>query len=342
MMEQIKLLSMTAILTLLIWAGADSLVTETATIGVTFEPAPATPESEMLVRAETPGMLFELQLHGPRRTVEVAREAAPIRLRWPVADRPTGKAAVALDRDTLEQQLAAGSREFQKLSVGGVQPTELPLMVDHMVRREVEITAGRLALTYEGRPRIEPAKVAVRMRESKLKELEAAGQWQVLDVSSEFERLIREKPAGVAVTVVVPLDPRAYGPDAEFAPKAVEVTAAVQSTRTQAEIPAVPIRLAMSFSTLRRGYQAVTADGTELTLVTQTISVAGPAEEIGRLVRGDTRAYGVIQLRDTDLAQLGVLRSFEPEFQLPRGVELTRKPAPIEFKLVEVGPGGGK
>lgn len=342
MIEHIKLLGMTAVLTLLIWAGADSLVTETATIGVMLEPAPATPESEMLVRAETPAMLFELQLLGPRRTVEVAREQAPIRLRWPVADRPTGKAAVTLDRDALEQQLASVSREFQKLSVSAVQPAELPLLVDHMVRRDVEVVAARLALTYEGRPRIEPATVAVRMRESKLTELEAVGQWQVLDVSGEFERLIREKPAGEAVTVLVPLDPRTYGPDAEFSPKAVEVTGAVQSARTQAEIPAVPIRLAMSFSTLRRGYQAVTGDGTELTLVTQTISVAGPAEEIARLVRGDTRAYGVIQLRDTDLAQLGVLRSFVPEFQLPRGVELTRKPDPIEFKLLEVGPGGEK
>ena len=47
-----------------------------------------------------------------------------------------------------------------------------------------------------------------------------------------------------------------------------------------------------------------------------------------------TRAYGIIQLKEDDLEQLGILKLMTPEYHLPRGIELAEEPSPIEFKLI--------
>jgi len=80
----------------------------------------------------------------------------------------------------------------------------------------------------------------------------------------------------------------------------------------------------------------VARDGSPLSLVTQTVTVSGATEDVQRLVRGETRAYGVIQLKEDDLQQMGVLKVATPEYHLPKGVELAEEPSPIEFQLIPV------
>ena len=55
-----------------------------------------------------------------------------------------------------------------------------------------------------------------------------------------------------------------------------------------------------------------------------------------RLVRGETRAYGVIQLKEDDLQQMGVLKLAVPEYHLPKGIDLAAEPPSIEFQLIIV------
>jgi hypothetical protein len=147
---------------------------------------------------------------------------------------------------------------------------------------------------------------------------------------------LKEKPTGEQAVVSVPIDSRPFGTDADVTPKVVEIAGTLQTARTLAEIPAVPIRVAISFGNLQRGHRAVTPDGTTLELVTQTISVAGPTDDVGRLLRGDARAFGIVQLKEADFEEPGTLKSVIPEFELPRGIELTSKPQPIEFKIVPI------
>jgi hypothetical protein len=64
------------------------------------------------------------------------------------------------------------------------------------------------------------------------------------------------------------------------------------------------------------------------------IAVGGAPEDVSRLSRGETRAYGVIQIKEDDLAELGVLKLATPEYHLPKGVELAEPPPPIEFQLI--------
>ncbi len=86
-----------------------------------------------------------------------------------------------------------------------------------------------------------------------------------------------------------------------------------------------------------RAVRSVARDGTPLTLVTQTIEVAGPVESVNKLVTGETRAYGFIQLKQADLDQLGVVKAWMPEFRLPPGITLAQPPKPVEFQLQELG-----
>jgi hypothetical protein len=55
-----------------------------------------------------------------------------------------------------------------------------------------------------------------------------------------------------------------------------------------------------------------------------------------RLVRGETRAHGIIQLKEDDLQQMGVLKLAIPEYHLPKGLDLAAEPPPIEFQLIIV------
>jgi len=73
-----------------------------------------------------------------------------------------------------------------------------------------------------------------------------------------------------------------------------------------------------------------------LSLVTQTITVTGPTNEVSRLLRGETRAFGLIQLKEDDFERMDVFKLVTPDYHLPNGVELAEEPPPIEFKLVYV------
>jgi hypothetical protein len=106
------------------------------------------------------------------------------------------------------------------------------------------------------------------------------------------------------------------------------------------QVPTVPVLVAMSFANLSKSVQAVARDGTPLTLVTQTVTVTGAPDAVARLARGETRAYGIIQLKEEDLETLGTVKLVTPEYHLPRGVELAATPSPIELKLVAPAAGG--
>lgn len=333
-MEQVKLLSMTAVLTVLIWASADSLVNETGSVRVRFDVvARDDPDMLVTVAPAAKSRVYELEVFGPRKIVEQieSRDRLPIRL--PIPDHPTGTASIRLSKNMLQREIARQWNEFRKLRVIAAQPETLDIVVDHMVTKEAAIVMKRAALPYDDKPHANRPSVLVHMRESVYRELEDAGDRLQLDIGADVDRLFRARPAGETVTVSVPVDARAFGPDATLEPDRVEVTATVKADRTTADVPTVPIKPVVSFANLAKPYRAVGRDGTTFTLVTQTIKVTGPTEDVNRLLRGETRAYGFVQLKEADLEDLNVYKAWVPEFHLPPGIELADKPKPIEFKL---------
>lgn len=334
-MDQLRLLGMTAVLTLLIWASADSLVTETASVGITVRPVPKDHGSNLVIHTEPSGDRFDIQVSGPRRAVQAVQVRGSYLLRLPIEDRPTGEATILLDRFALKRELAQQWADFGNLTVVSVNPDTLSIIVDRVITKDIEIAAKRLTLTYDAEPQLLRTTATVDMRESFLQTL-PAGQTLLIEIGPDIERLLKDQPAGKSITVRVSLDSRRFGPDAEIKPNAIEVTATVRAQRSTEQIPTIPVLVAMSFANLEKRVTAVTREGNPLSLVTQTISVTGPTDEVMRLVRGETRAYGVIQLKEDDLQQLGVPKLAIPDYHLPRGLELAADPPPVEFQLIIV------
>jgi hypothetical protein len=164
-MERLQTLAMTAVLTVLIWAAADSLVTEVGSVGVTLRLAPP---GNMLVQMNSPVERFELQVSGPRRTVEAVQAHGTYNVRWPIEERPNGEASIPLDRFLLKDVMADQWNEFGKLSIVAIQPETIPVVVDHMVTLDGDLMMNRLTSQFDVEPQLQRSDVAVRMRESSL------------------------------------------------------------------------------------------------------------------------------------------------------------------------------
>ena len=337
MIEQAKLLTMTVILTALVWASADSLVNEAVSIRVSFT-VESLANRDMLVDIDpiVQARLVDVQVTGPRRVVDDLQKREPLELHLRIADRPTGPATLTLDRETIKRALTDQRHEFGRLTIVSVQPSALPIVVDHMITRELAITTQRLTLAYDEEPEVAQSSTTVRMRESVFNNLPLPDQQTRIDISAEVERLVKAKPPGQPATVAVTLDNQPFGQGARLDPARVDVTATMQADRSVEKIPTVPIKLAVSFANLGKSYYAVARDGSLMTLVTQTITVAGPTEDIARLLQGESRAYGVIQLKAADLEELGVLKSWTPELHLPLRIELAEPVQPVEFMLADI------
>ena len=328
-MEQAKLLSLTTVLTVLIWITADSLVNETVSVPVSFEVVPAGGAADRIVELAAEAGPFQLQISGPQKSVAQIQANTALSIRLEIPDFPTGPVPLLV-----EELLKDQWHEYPKVSILSVQPPQLPILVDRMLTREVGITLQRLTLAYDVKPQLRQTSVTARLRESHFRQMAREGQLPPLDISADVERLLKEQPVGQNVTVPVTLDTRLLGPSAVLTPGTVEVRATVTAQRTTAEIPTVPILLAASFANFEKSYRAALRDGREL--VTQTIRVSGPTDAVRRLVRGETRAYGIVQLKDEHFSDPGVFKLLTPDFHLPPGIELAEKPVPVEFKLVDI------
>lgn len=334
-MERLKLLGMSAVLTLLIWAGADSMVNQIASLRATFEVVPLD-DSSMLVELDpsAKSLWYQLRVSGPRRIIEELREREPLQVRLRIGDHATGTFILTLDPEIIKSALIESRNELRKLTVLGAEPKNLPILVDHLVTGEVQITLDSPTLPYDDAPQLKRTFISVRMRESRYEELARNGQHLRIDISPDVERLLKTKPAGQSATITVSLEGRSFGPDAVLTPPWVEVMATVKAQHSTAEIPTVTIKPVISFANLGNPYHAVARDGTRLTLVTKTIRVTGPTAEVNKLLRGETRGYGFISLKEADFQELGVFKVWVPEFYLPPQIVLDQEPAPIEFKLV--------
>ncbi|MFQ5463373.1 MAG: hypothetical protein ACE5E5_12205 [Phycisphaerae bacterium] len=331
-MEQAKLLSMTTVLTVLIWTSADTLIRETATLTVAIDFVPTNPT--MIVEAADPTPSCQIDISGPRRVVEAVLAQAPLNARLQVADLPTGPTNIPLDPDTLKRAIAEQQHEFRKLSVDNLKPAGIPATIDHLVTRSLEITSRHLTLDYEVAPRLSHSTVDLQLRESVLLEKTANGQPLVVDVSADIDRYFREKPAGQSIETTINLSERPFGADASLHPDQLTITATLRVQQRTAEIATVPILLAVSFANFNKALSPVSRDGRPLELVSETITVTGPPEAIAKLLRGDSRAFGIIRLKEDDLRTLETIKLVTPEFFLPPGVTLAREPKPVEFQMV--------
>ncbi|MCO6435911.1 MAG: hypothetical protein J5J06_02360 [Phycisphaerae bacterium] len=344
-MEQVKLLSMTAVLTLLIWATADSLVNDTRNLRVRVEPYPrGNPDLVMEIPPPAEQAYVEMEIAGPRKVVEDLASRETLKLRVPVVDRPVGAGELTLDnKELLRREIQTQWREDPRLNVGAITPASVPLTVDRWVRQPFELTLGRLRLNYDQPPQLNRSNVEVRLRESALNRIVQEAGRPAIDLSDEIERQLKKSDVvvGKRIEFPVPIDASRFGPGATVEPPVLEGTAIVADQRVVKEIPTVPIKLVVSFAGLKRPLQPVGRDGAPINLVAQTIRVSGPPEDVLKLERGETKAFGLIQLKEAELEKPGDFRAWTPEFILPANLTLADPPVPVEFRLAEVPPDAG-
>lgn len=329
-MQQVKLITVTGVLTLLIWTTANQLLSESIEIQVTVEPAP-TGDARMMVATDPPDQhTFRVRLVGPRRIVDQVRKGGLGPVSLPVRDLPNGVYPI-----DVKEQLSGHSDQFHGLRIEAVEPAVVNVVIDHLVTTMMPVQIERGGLEYEVPPTVEPAEVEVEISELALGELEPAKRRISLDVAA----LLRHRPKGQALEIPgVRLTPEVGGVDVRLAPNTVTVFATLRERSKTATIAAVPVHAAASFEVFSR-FRIETRDGS--TLITRAITVRGPPEAVDRLVAGGTRATGLIVLTGELAAVPGEYHELEPIFDLPAGVELAGPVAPVEFRLIPIAEAGG-
>ncbi|MCG3129283.1 MAG: hypothetical protein FLDDKLPJ_00008 [Phycisphaerae bacterium] len=335
-MNQVKLLSTTAILAALIWMTADQLQVVTVGLDVALRFEAREPDSGMVIRPlDSSAPPFKVVVSGPRRAVAAVQEAQNLAMTLHVKERPTAM------EDRIED-LAGLLREeggpLRNLLILSVDPPEALVSVDRWVDQEVSVEIRKpLNLAYTELPKLERDKVRVRMWESQLQALRGRGSLPVImiDVEAELSRNRR----GERVEVRVPVNAAAlFGREATSEPDRVKVEATLAPEQlARKKLDAVAIRPCLGFEYLGRRMEVVLADGA--TIVTRRIEVEGTADAIAAIdaVLSESRIYGVINLREEDIKnRIGQELSIVPDIILPEGLKLVRPPDPVRLTIVTV------
>lgn len=332
-MEQLKLVSVTVVLTLLIWTTAHQLVSETAEIEVIIRPAP-TGGGAVRVETDPPGLdHFRLTVTGPKRVVDRVRDLVRARelppLSVTVPDHLEGPQTV-----DMHEALSRAHDQLLGLRIDKVDPPEVKVIIDHLqtVTMPVHLDGGLLECDVP--PQAEPAEVAVTLPSSVLDRL------AVRRVPLAVEGLLRDKPEGEPLEIPgVPLAAKLGGAQVSIDPPTVTVRATLRKRSKTGTIMAVPITIQASVETFNR-FRVETRDGR--TLISRAITVQGAPAVVDALVAGRTAVTGRIVVTGDTAAQAGQFIELQPVFDLPPEVRLGSPVAPVELRLAplrdEAGP----
>ncbi len=219
MMEQVKLLSMTAVLSLLTWIVADNMVNESTTVSATFELLPLANSDVLIdVAPEAVSQLYTIKLQGPRRFIDVVQKRDRTNARLRIGDRAVGPTEIVLDKDTVKRALIETWSDFDQLTVLSIEPSTIPVVIDRLVTHEVTLTTRRLTLPYASEPQLKRSTTHVQIRQSRYTNIVGAGQALQMDISTDLERQLRSSSPGQPATILLTLDPRQFGPDAAISP----------------------------------------------------------------------------------------------------------------------------
>lgn len=311
MISQLKLLSTTVVLTLLIWVTADELqiVTAPLTLEVRFEPRE--PGSTMQVLPIKAPALVKVQVSGTRRAVARAQARDPLPITIQLPDRPS---IARTQVDQLAELLREQPGPLRDLVLQSVQTPSVDVRIDRMMEVNVPVTVRRpTQLSFDTGPVLAPEQVRVRLWETVLKDL--GGGVPPIEVS--VDDYLRDQPRDQTFSVAVPITVRGCGPDASCEPSTVRATGKLAPPSVEQRLlNTVAIRACVSFENLRRGIMVDVEGGGQV--ATLALKVEGTREAL----ETTSSLYGVINLREDDLRNVGQTLEMTPDFILPPGVKL--------------------
>lgn len=320
MISQLKLLSTTVVLTLLIWVTADELqiVTAPLTLEVRFEPH-ETGSIMQIIPIKTPA-LVKVQVSGTRRAVARAQARDPLAITLQLSDRPS---IARTQIDQLADLLREQPGPLRELVVQSVQTPAVDVRIDRMVEASVPVSVRRPSqLSFETGPVLAPEQVRVRMWETVLQDLGGV----VPPIEVNVDEYLRDQPRDQAFAVTVPIPLRACGSEATCEPSAVRATGKLAPASVEQKLlNTVAVRACVSFENLRRGITVDVEGGGQV--ATLALKVEGTRESL----EAASSLYGVINLREDDLRIVGQTLEMTPDFILPPGVKLVGPPPKVKL-----------
>ncbi|MBN1510868.1 MAG: hypothetical protein JXB13_02545 [Phycisphaerae bacterium] len=329
-MAQIKLISMTVGLTVLIWVFADQLLRESDELLVHVRLASAGPPGMSVRTPDDHPPSFRVRVSGPRRIIAKKLVGGSVGVDLPVTERKTGRYTL-----NMPEELRKLQGPFDGLSIESVNPENLEILVDNTVTVEMEVRLRETdAFDFEIDPTVEPTLVRVTISELALYGLPPDIPGIPPDqrfVALNVNRHLAKSPPGTLFSRDVMLEHRVAGVNVRIEPPEVRLVAQLTQHRKEATIPAVPINFQGSATVLNR-YFIDQRD--PFTLLTQPITLRGPDDVLDQITSGQIKLFGIITLTTPNADEVGKFQQAVPHFNLPSGVELVGSPDPVEFRLM--------
>lgn len=331
-MQQLGLLAYTGGLTILIWAAADQLLTETEEIRVVLS-VRTQRNSDMQVTAmeDTPAE-FRVTVSGRASDVRQLRELGKLRIELTIEDEKLIGKGLGVLSLSLRDELRAHASEFVGCVVQSVEPDLIRVHVDRMIERSLPVVIRPGNLDYTVEPRADPNTVSVRLRQSVYDRIAADGPRVVLDAESYLANQRQDEPIKLSQIQL----PRAVETDRETVsvasvdPETVTLRATLRSRLETGLLQAVPIKFQSSRSILNR-FDIEFRDPNPVE--TLSIRVVGTPDRIERLVSGQQKTFAVILLGSSDSFKEGTFQFYKPQFNLPPGVELADDQSVPSFEI---------
>jgi hypothetical protein len=322
--DQVKLVSVTAALTVLIWAYAARLDRGEESLPVQLEvvtPPGSDLVAEILRPAKRRATVRVRGSNAALREVRQLRESQELIIEWRLSpDVQPGlvseQIGVVVQRHPL----------FADLKVLEANPETVKARVYRYVTVELPVRFQVGAYSLVGEPQVEPRTADVRVLESSWNAL--ALDRRQLQVS--LVDYLRNKPEGALLEFDAVLPNQIGGLPVTTEPGAVHVTLTLRGQTREVPLAPVVIKLAVAkdlWEVYRPEFKDPAAWRTEIVAV-------GPSDAIARLRANDV--LGIIDVTSADVTSDGSYRIRRPEFILPPGVQLKGQPPEIEFRLVPI------
>ena len=324
-MEQLRLISMTICLTLLIWFVADQLQRTESDITVTLR-IPNTAGPERVVHCTAGERIpVSVRLSGSNKGMQNLANASPLDIRLDLSGVPEG--AGSLD---LKQELTRlGHPHLAPFTIISCDPPSVGIIVDVNTTELFPVVLDSGGLVFDVEPTATPMTVEVTLTRNSLASLGADER----RITIKLEDFFRDKPPGYLVKEEVPLPSTIRGVSVSTNPDKITVRATLKEQKLTERLQTVPIGFLFTTLEMQDAYRVEMRDAN--TLLTQTIVVRGPVDVVAALRDRAIKVQGEIVMTSADEAQAGQFVARRPVFNLPAGVELVDEVREIEFRLVK-------
>lgn len=318
-MEQFRLLSGTAVLTVLIWVSADQLLTETQELDVTIALRTEPNSDFVLGFVEGSPTRFRITASGRQGDLNILRDQG--RLELTVGDAVLLTSDLGLRDLNLQDRFRERGLVFAGCAVLRVQPAVAKVYVDRRMSVEVPIVARFGNLGYVVEPRVDPDRVHVTIMQTIYDRVRTANPRVALDVETYLANQPEDEPvriSGIPLRAEIESD---LGPVLveSVSPDTVTLRATLRRRWKTGTIQAVPIKLLGSGRVLNKFVIEFKNPNPPDTM---SLKVVGPAAEVDRLVSGELKVFATISITGSTARWPDDYGFCFPQFDLPPSVQL--------------------